>query len=135
MAKRKHWMDEIADSIRERLPDVIEAVSEGVKGEVPFGYQPPKPDDEIRSFLNMPQEARMVMFQQMGPEAYQQWSTSMMSKLNHRFGPAAQALMPMLQGAPVEALASGVSLPDDGSVGIPAAEADLTDLLGFNPFE
>lgn len=131
--RRQHWMSEIVDSLRERITDAIPAVADGVKGEVPFGYKPPKPDDEVRAFLNMAPEQRQQLFQQLGPDGYRDWSTSMMKKLNTRFGPAAQMLYPMLEGAPIEALASAEPL-DEGSMGVQAAQADLTELLGFDPF-
>lgn len=115
------------------MDDLVPAVASGVKGDVPFGYKPQKAEDDVRTFLNMNPQARMQKFTEMGPEAYQQWSTSMMGKLNTRFGPAAQILYPMLEGTPVEALAQGMPL-DDGSMGVSAAQADLVDLLGFDPF-
>lgn len=132
--KRQHWMDEISQSLRQRMEEAIPSVSEGVMGDAPLGYKPPNADNEVKTFLNMPPEQRQQLFQAMGPETYRDWSTSMMSKLTTRFGPAAQILYPMLQGAPIEALANGVSLGDDPSAGIAAAEAELTDLLGFDPF-
>lgn len=129
-------MDEIVQSLRARIKDAIPAVEESVRGDVPFGYQPPRQEDEIRAFLNSTAEQRMTRFMEMGPDEYQKWSSGMMQKLSTRFGPAAQVLMPMLQGAPVEALAMGLPLPDDGSsLGVAAVDADLTELLGFNPFE
>lgn len=131
---RKHWMSEIADEVRQSIKDAIPAVASGIKGEVPFAYQPPKRHDEVKAFLNMDNEQRQQFFHSMSPDQYRDWSEGMMKKLTTRFGPAAQVLMPMLQGAPIEDVALGVS-SDDGTLGIAAAEADLTQILGFDPFE
>jgi len=134
MASKRHWMDEIVDSLRQRITDTIPVVAEGVRGDTPFGYTPPNPTDEVKSFLNMPPQQRQQLFITMGPEKYQQWSTHMMKELTTRFGPAAQMLMPMLEGAPIESLATGQGLDGDGSMGVASAQAELTDILGFDPF-
>ena len=113
--------------------DAIPAVAEGITGDVPFGYQPPDPQDAVKAFLSSTSEQRQQLLQTLGPEQYQQWSTNMMKELNKKFGPAAQILMPMLEGTHVEALASGSGLDTDGSMGVAAAQAELTQLLGFDP--
>lgn len=133
-ARRQHWMDSLAEQIRQRAELAIPAVAAGVRGEVPFGYEAPKRNDEVRAFLNMTPEQRQQMVIGLGPEGYRDWSESMMGKLTTRFGPAAQVLFPMLQGAPIETVASGVP-SDDGSLGVAAAQADIAQLLGFDPFE
>lgn len=131
---RKHWMSEIADEVRTTIAEAIPVVAGGVKDEVPFAFQPPKRHDEVKSFLNMDAMQRQEFFHSMSPTEYRDWSESMMGKLTTRFGAAAQMLMPMLQGAPIEDVTAGVS-SDDGTLGVAAAEADLTQILGFNPFE
>lgn len=134
MARKRHWMDDIILSLKERMDAAVPVVAGAVKGPVPFGYKPPDRTDEVKQFLSSSPEQRMANYVQMGPEAYREWSTTMMKEMVNRFGPGAQVLMPMLEGTPIEALSAGVSLPDDGSVGVPAAHAELTALLGFDPF-
>lgn len=133
--RRRHWMDELADDLRERFRESIPAAAAAITDEVPYGYEPPKVEDEVNTFLHMNPQQRQMFFSSMPPEQYQAWSSGMMKKLNTRFGPASQVLHPMLQGAPVEALAQGVPLDQDASMGVAAAQADLAQLLGFDPLQ
>lgn len=133
MVAKQHWMDEVAQDIKSRRLAAVPTVAEGVSGDVPFGYRPIKPDDRVAAFLRLNGEQRQQLFASMPPEQYATWSKEMMGMLTTRFGAAAQSLMPMLQGAPVEALAQGVGLDQDGSMGVTAAGMELTDILGFNP--
>jgi hypothetical protein len=126
-------MSEIVESLRTRIQETIPVVAEGITGDAPFAYQEPNPTDEIKAFLNLGPQQRQQLFQRLGPDQYQDWSTSMMKKLNNKFGSAAQLLMPMLEGVQLENLASGGGLDTDGSMGVAAAQAELIELLGFDP--
>lgn len=133
MAKRQHWMDEVKESLRGRISELIPSTAQALHDDVPFGYTPKNADDEVRAFLNMTPEERQQLVHSLGPDEYGKWADSMMGKLTTRFGSAAQSLMPMLQGAPIEALANTVP-SDDGGLGVAAAQADLASLLGYDPF-
>jgi hypothetical protein len=136
MAKRRqHWIDELSEGLRERITEISQAVSEAIVGDVPIGYRPKqRSDDEVRAFLNMGPEERLQLFQQLGPDGWQQFSGDMMNKLTSRFGAAAQSLLPMLEGMPVESLSAVEPLDVDGSMGVASAQAEITQLLGFDPF-
>lgn len=135
MAKRRqHWMDEVANSVRERIAAAVPSVAEGIVGDVPFGHRPQTPDDQVKTFLHLDPQQRQQLFASMSPDEYKSWSSGMMKKLTTRFGAAAQVLMPMLEGTPVEGLAQGQGLDAEGSLGVSSAQAELSQLLGFDPF-
>jgi hypothetical protein len=127
-------MDGIAESLRARMEDAVPTVAEAIIGDQTFAHKPVTPDDEVRTFMNMTPQQRQQFFSQLDPDEYGKWTKSMMGKLTTRFGAAAQVLFPMLQGAPVEMLAQGMPLDQDGgSMGVSAAQMELTQLLGFDP--
>src|SRR4030042_1979357 len=106
---RRHWMDAIADDIRERVREAIPFVAGGLKDIVPVGYEPPKPkSDEVDAFLNQSSDERMGKFIELGSEGYQDYSKRMMVELTKRFGAAAGGLMPLLEATPMQIIAGGM---------------------------
>jgi len=132
--KRKHWADRIADDIRDRVREAIPVVGAILRDEVPFGYEPPKPDDEVAAFLQMPEADRIALALALGPEEYEKWSTDMMGKMVTRFGSAAQTLFPLLEGAQMRAAEEQLA-GDTGEAATDAARASLLELLGIDPGE
>lgn len=130
MSRRRHWMDQVVDEVREQIRLAVPVVAEQINDAVPFGYEPPNQADEIKEFLLMPPEARRQKFLELGPQAYSVYTTRMMSALTARFGPAAQRLFPLLQAVPLEQLASGEETMDPHQ-SLSAAVQDLRDKLGI----
>lgn len=128
----KHWMDDVADDIRERMRLMLPAVSAAVNGSVPFQYKPPNRTDEVAKFLKMSHEDRVKMAIEMSPEEWKEYTGTMMTEMVKRFGPAASAVTSLLQMTEVDAMEESpdYEVAQTGLAGLASARAELQELLG-----
>lgn len=133
MARRSHWLDEIAQEVRQRAFDAVDTVASGIRDTVPFGGPPPKPPQlSLEQYLTADPQTRQAMLMN-DPN-----STDTLSRLHNeavsRYGANAANLLPILsleQGTTAVAQAA----QQDPQQSIAAAMAELHDMLGFSPFD
>jgi hypothetical protein len=133
--QRLHWIDNIANDLQERIKQAIPAVANSLKDSVPVGYKPPKTTvDVVDQFLAMDGDQRLQQYQQMGPEAYKEYSTTLMQAMSKRYGAAAQALMPLLESTEAQAMMAPGADQQQGAVDpMTMARMELAQYLGVDP--
>ncbi len=101
MTKRnKHYIDELADDLREDLElfkqDIIEAFSDVA----PIGgvERLPPIKDRVQSYLEMSPQQRQTMFLEMGPDGYKEFVQQAVTDLTKVYGANASAAMTWFMG-------------------------------------
>lgn len=137
MAKKIHWLSAIASEIKERMAASIDDIAAGLIGDAPFGDPQVQADETghaLETFLQADPETRQAFLSSIPPERYAEVTGKLMSEANHRFGPAARALQPIFEGGQtISALQQLAAQQAQPNLGVAAAFADLTDLIGVDP--
>jgi hypothetical protein len=131
---RKHWLLEIGEAVRERAYEAVDDIAASLKDSVPFGYPPPQPPKmDLQTYLAAPPDMRQAFLQGLPADEFSSTMSDLQNEAVSKFGPMAQAIMPMLT---MEETAGQVGHLEqqDPSAGLVAAHAELTELLGMDPF-
>lgn len=137
MARRKHWLTEIAEAVRQRAYDAVDDVAAGLKDSVPFGTPAPAdpPVMGLQQYLLASPEERQAYLQALPREEFTATMTRLQDEAVSRFGAMAAPILPMLA---MEEGAGQLGLLEqqraDPTAGLVAAHAELTQLLGMDPF-
>ena len=128
----------IAQEINARIRENIDYIAGGLLADPPItaSKPPPIPKPNLDNFLTAPPLDRQAYLQSIPPEKYGEVTGQLMSEAADRFGPMAQKLMPLFEGhQAISGLQSLLEQQAQPNLGTAAASAELTALLGFNPFE
>src|SRR5690606_917730 len=95
--------------------------------------EPPPPQLRLEHYLSASPEQRQAMLQGLPAEEFSSTMSRLYDEAVNRFGPMASAITPMLmmEGAQGDVARATQESPEAGVV---AAHAELTELLGFDPF-
>ena len=133
MPSRQHWMTAIADEVRERAMLMVDHVATGIVDQTPYGH-PPKPPEQpgLDDVMQMDPQTRHAYLASLGPE-YGNTVSKLMSEANSRYGAMAAKILPIFQAEELSLQHEQEPGMDQG-LGVAAAHAELTDLLGIDPF-
>lgn len=133
---RKHWLQIIGEEVRDRAYEAVADVAASMKDSVPFGYPPPAPPQmHLGDYLAAAPDMRLAYLQSLDGKSFGETISRLQSEAVDKFGAMAQAVTPLL--AADEAQIGAARLMSEGSdagLGTQAAYAELTELLGFDPF-
>ena len=119
--RRRHWLDELSDDLRDDVELFKEDIIEAFAGVAPLGggQRAPPIKDRVQSYLEMSPQRRQEMFMQLGPEGYSEFVQGAVSDLVSVYGANASAAMAWFMGVGPEQGAA----PEE-------TEIDLINMLG-----
>ncbi len=119
--RRKHWMDELSDDIRDDLELFKEDIIEAFADVTPLGgfQRAPPVKERIQSYLEMTPQSRQQLFLELGPEGYTEFVQSAVQDLVRVYGANASTAMSWFMGVGPEQ-----------SVSPEQSELDIINMLG-----
>lgn len=129
MAKKTGWIDEIAAQVKDRAHDMVDTVAVGVRGSVTPRPVPKPQQVTLDQYLTAPPELRQAVLPMLTADDFARFQDEAV----RTYGPMASAIMPMLSMEEAQSQIQRAQA-DDPMAGIDAASAELTTLLGMDPF-
>ncbi len=98
--KRKHYIDELADDLREDLEWFKDDIIEAFADVAPIGgvQRLPPIKDRVQSYLEMSPQQRQQMFMELGPDGYKEFVQQAVTDLTSVYGANASAAMTWFMG-------------------------------------
>lgn len=126
-----HWITEMGNEIRDRASLRIDQIVAGMPASpAPAAIEEEK-QPSIEEFLTAdPQQRQAILTSVPNTSKY---ISGLMGEANARWGAMAAKIMPALQMEELSYMGDPIG-GFDSNLGVAAAHADLTDLLGFDPF-
>jgi len=134
MARKQHWLTEIANEVRQRAFDAVDTVASGIKDSTPFGNPPaPPPQLSLQEYMAAPGPLRQAMLQTLPVDEFTDTISRLQNEAVTKYGAMASVLSPMF-AMDEAAVQAPQAISQDPSIGMQAAHAELVDLLGMDPF-
>ena len=98
--RRKHFIDELADDLREDIVLFKEDIIEAFSDVAPIGgvQRLPPIKDRVQSYLEMSPQQRQQMFMELGPDGYKEFVQQAMTDLVSVYGANASGAMSWFMG-------------------------------------
>ena len=124
--RRKHWLDELSDDLREDMEMFKEDIIEAFSDVAPVGgfRRAPPIKQRIQSYLEMTPQQRQEMFLELGPEGYTEFVQNAVNDLVSVYGANASAAMSWFMGVGPEQSQGGQGVSPEQS------ELDIITMLG-----
>lgn len=137
--RRVSWLSDIAEDVRLRKSSVVKMAADRVAE----GFKPPKPPElppvNLEGFLQADPQMRHQFLAALTPDELTKVQDQLSKEATEKYGPMAAVLGPMFdQEQLLQAHANMEQAVVDGGdaqMGVDEAMGDLSDFLGFDPFE